>query len=459
MGLPETKIAPDLLITGGILVTMNCQEEIIPSGWLAIRDDKIMALGPGTPDHDIASRANRVIDAQGRVVLPGFINTHTHLFQGLLKGLGQDKNLLDWLDCSVRRALPYIDAEMLYWSALLGCLEALRCGTTTILDYQYVHTREGLDAAVLQAFRDSGIRGILGRGYTDVSGIPGAAACPKIENWEMFFQAVENLLARGVDKENLFLAPGIIWDFKNTSEIKALRDLANSYGLFLTMHLKETEDDDRYAMEVYGKNTIPLLAETGLLGPDFLAVHCVKVSQEEIRILREFKVKVSYNPVSNMILGSGIPPIRDMVETGLDISLATDGAASNGCQNMLEVIKTGILLQKAAYGDPEALSACKAIRMATLGGAVCLGQGEELGSLEIGKKADIVIFNPDTVFCTPLNEVLAGIAYSSTPSNVETVIVGGKVVLEKGVFTNLDEEKTVIQVKEQARRLRALCGL
>lgn len=450
---------PDILVTGGTIVTMNGTNDIFPSGWLAIKDGKIAALGYGSPDQDTAGEASRIIDAQGRLVLPGFINTHTHLFQVLLKGLGQDKSLVDWLDCSVRRALPYIDTEMLYWSALLGCLEALRSGITTILDYQYVQTRKGLDEAVLGAFRDCGIRGILGRGYTDVSCIPGAGACQRIENWEMFFEAIENLMAQGVDKDNLFLAPGIIWDFKDTSQIKELRNFADAYGLPLTMHLKETDDDDAFALKTYGKRTIPLLAETGLLGPDFLAVHCVKVSPDEIRIMRELKVKVSYNPVSNMILGSGIPPIKEMMEAGLDISLATDGAASNGCQNMLEVIKAGTLLQKAFYQEPGALSAHRALRMATLEGAVCVQKAGELGSLEIGKRADIVIFNPDTVFCTPLNEPLAGIAYSSTPANVETVIVGGKVVLEGGIFTSIDEEKVIAKVKQEANRLRTLCGL
>jgi 5-methylthioadenosine/S-adenosylhomocysteine deaminase len=449
----------DILIKNSTIITMNEAREILENSAIAITGDKFIEVGP-TEELEAKYEAEKVIDGKGKFVYPGFINTHSHLFQVLLKGLGRDKALLDWLDSSVKRALWQIDKECVYYAALAGCIENLRSGTTTILDYMYCHGKPGLDDAVLKAFEDIGIRGILGRGHTKTDGLPQECACEINETEDMFFAEVERLANKYKDhpRISIALAPGIIWDLSEEG-YKKTRALANKYGLLITMHTVETEDDDEYCFKDRGMATIPYLEKVGMLGPDFISVHSVHMTPEDILMFKKHDVKVSHNPVSNMILASGVAPVPEFLKQGITVSLATDGAASNDTQDMLEVLKTTALLHKLHTRNAAVVSASEVLEMATLGGAKTVGMEKAIGSIGTGKIADLFIYNPVTPRSMPVADPVSTLIYSSSQANVETTIVDGKLVLEEGRILNVDEEETLLKLQEVAADLRKKTNL
>jgi 5-methylthioadenosine/S-adenosylhomocysteine deaminase len=225
------------------------------------------------------------------------------------------------------------------------------------------------------------------------------------------------------------------------------------------MHLDETEDDDKYSMEKYGVNTVELLDRNGFLGEDFIGVHLVHLDEKSLDILQKRRVKVSHNPVSNMILASGVAPIPELKRRGLDIGLGTDGAAANDTQNMLEVIKTTAILHKCIHRDATLFPAIEVLKMATIEGARVVGREDEIGSLEVGKKADFFLFNPKNVACVPIADPIASLVYSANPGCIDTVVIHGKVVMEQGEFLSVDEKTAIYKLQESAYRLRERVGL
>ncbi len=447
----------DLILKNAYLVSMDANRRIVDNACIAISGGNIAAVGGAELLQEYT--AARTMDLAGKVVFPGFVSTHSHLFQTMLKGLGRDKNLLDWLNSSVRVALHNFDEETIYHAALLGCIEGIRSGTTTLLDYQYCHPVPGLDEAVLRAFEDVGIRGILGRAFTTVGGFPPEIACPQVEVEQDFFDAIRRLEKelRGNARLSVAIAPGIIWD-QSEDGFREMRKMANELHLPITMHIVETLDDDAFSLEHYGRRTIEEMEYLGVLGPDFIAVHCVNMQEEDFQAFKRHDVKISYNPLSNMILASGAPPIYRFVEDGLTVSLACDGSASNDSQNMLEVIKNASLLQKVSTRNPLVLPAAGVLEMATLGGAAATGKQNEIGSVEVGKKADLVVYKPG-LFSLPLHDPISALVYCSTPQNIDTVLVEGVPVLEEGRMTTVDEEKVLYEAQRLARRLAQRSGL
>lgn len=449
----------DLIIKNALIVTMNTKREILDNASIAIAGDKIIAIGPSI---DIESQyaSNKIIDARGKFIFPGFISTHTHLFQELLKGLGRDKPLLEWLDSSIRRAICNIDKECCYYAALTGCIESIRTGTTTVLDYQYCHGQENLDDSILQALDDIGIRGIFGRGHTKTDKYPKEFACKNNDTEEQFFIDIERLANKykGHSRLSLAIAPVIIWDLSDEGFIKA-RDLAKKLGIPITMHLVETEDDDEYCIKAKGMRTIPYLEKMGILGPNFIAVHCVHMTDEDIALFKKYDVKVSHNPVSNMILASGVANIPKFLKEGVTVSLACDGAASNDTQDMLEVLKFTALQHKVNTRNASLVSASEVLEMATLGGAKTVLMEDKIGSIEVGKKADLFIYNPINCRSIPVHDPIAAIVYSSSSQNIETSIIDGKIVMENFKFVNINEEEILVKTQEIAAKLIEKSGL
>ncbi len=449
----------DLIIKNAYLISMNTEREILKDACIIIEKSKIIDIGKANLLEKYISE--KTIDAKGKVVFPGFISTHSHLFQTLLKGLGRDKLLLDWLDSSVRRAIHKIDDECCYYAALTGCIEAIKTGTTTILDYMYCHGKEGLDDSIIRAFEDLGIRGILGRGFTDTSKFPEEFGCAYHDTEQKFFDDVRRLNKKykNHSRIGMALAPGIIWD--NTEDgYKEIRKIADELNIPITMHLLETEDDDKYCLDDRGMKTVPYLEKMGILGPDFIAVHCIHMSDEDIELFKKYDVKISHNPVSNMVLAAGVAPIPRFIEEGLTISLACDGSASNDTQNILEVMKMTTLLQKVTHRDAKLLPSSSVLEMATLGGAKSINKLDSLGSIEVGKNADIVIYNPyKSSISIPIHDPISSLIYSSTPNNIETSIIDGKVVMENNQITTIDEEKVLYKTQQIASKLIADIGL
>ena len=448
----------DLMVKHAYLITMNAQREVLTDACIAVDQGAVLAVGSDALLSEYQAR--KTIDATGQFVFPGLISTHSHLFQTVLKGLGRDKQLIDWLNSSVRVALHNYDEETVYYAALNGCLEAIRSGTTTILDYMYCHPIPGLDECVTRAFDEIGIRGVLGRSFTNVSSFPSGIACPTVETERDFLDAIRRLKGQYRDhaRIDVCIAPGIIWDHTDDG-FREMRRLADELHIPITMHLDETLEDDAFSQENYGEDTIPHLERLGVLGPDFIAVHCVCLKDADLDTFKRLDVKVSHNPNSNMILASGVAPIPALLDKGVTVSLACDGSASNDTQNMLEVLKAASLMQKVHHRNPSLMPAASVLEMATLGGAKALGRQDALGSIEPGKRADFFLCSPMSAYSAPILDPVNSLLYSSSPDSIKTVVIEGKPVLEEGRMTTIDEEKVLYETQRLAVRLVEKSGL
>lgn len=450
----------DLIVKNATIVTMDPDTKILTGHSLIIQGSEIKAI-ESTETVFEKYDSHKIIDGQDQFIFPGFINTHTHLFQTNLKGVGRDKLLFDWLDSSVRRAIPEIRFNDVYLAAKAGCIENMRSGVTTVLDYMYAHgSQTGLDDAVVKAFDETGIRGILGRAQTNTCSFPEDVKCAVNETEDMFFADVDRLAneLKGHERITLAIAPGIIWDLTEEG-FRKVRQYADHYGIRISMHLDETDDDDEYAMNQYGVNAVELLDRNGVLGEDFIGVHLIRLDEKSLDILQKRRIKVSHNPVSNMIMASAVCPVPELIKRGLVISLGTDGAASNDTQNMLEVIKTTAILHKCIHQDASLLPAIEILKMATCDGAKVVGRESEIGSIETGKKADFFLFNPKNIACVPVADPITSLVYSANPSCIDTVVIHGKVVMENGEIKTLDENALIHDLQESAYRLRERVGL
>lgn len=448
----------DLLLKNAVIVTVNPGRQIFYHGAMAVDGGRIVAVGDETTVLKAHPTAATVMDLGGKVVFPGFINTHNHLFQTLLKGLGDDMVLADWLSTMTFPAAQFLEPNDTYLAAMLGCMEGIRSGMTTQLDYMYPHPREGLDDGILRAFKELRIRGIFGRGCMNTGEEFGV--CPAIMQDTKTIEAdLVRLFDTYHNTENgriqVWAAPAALWS-NDEKNLRMLWDVVNSYGSGLTVHVSETPFDRASTAKLHGAAGVECLEKLGITGPNVLMVHCVHLTGDDIRRAARHDLKVSHNPVSNMYLSSGIAPVPQMLAAGITIGLGVDGAASNNGQDMLELMKTTALLQKVGTLDPTAITAEKVLEMATIDGARVVGLEHEIGSLEVGKKADFVIFDPyRNPKAVPLHNPVSTLVYSSTMENIESVAVDGEFVLLDGRFTTIGDERGLLH--EAQRAAEELC--
>ncbi|TME96274.1 MAG: amidohydrolase [Chloroflexi bacterium] len=441
----------DLLILGGTIVTARPDGLVIANGGVVVEGESIMAVGRR---HEIEGRfeARRTIDAERMLIFPGLVDTHTHLYQTLLKGLGDDLPLMEWLDVCTLPSIPHLTPRLCYVAAALGCVESLRSGCTTIFDYMVDHADTEIYDAILQAFDDVGIQGILGRGLRDRQAENVLMVLPPIE--DQLADCVR--LARAYGPPRIWLAPGATWALDEDS-LRAARRLATELGLRLSLHTDEVAFDSDESLRRFGQRTLPFLERIGFLGPDVLHAHCVQLTEDDCAILARHDGKVSYNPVSNMYLGSGVPPIPRLLDLGVTVGLGADGAASNNSQDMLEALKVGALLPKVAWRDPAIFTAADALRAATSGGAAALGR-DDFGSLEPGKRADLFLFDPLHARSIPVHDPVSTLVYSGGQVNVHTTVVGGRVVLDDRRIVGLDENAILREAQSLAEQLSEIAG-
>lgn len=399
--------------------------------------------------------SNKVWDAEGKLLLPGFINTHCHLFQTFMRGLGKDLTFIQWMNNSVRLMMPNMDEEAIYLAAMVGCMESIRSGVTTLVDFMYAHVKPHFADSVLKAFDDCGIRGILARGMTDVDRLPGSPVRPAsyaTASQSLFEVDRSRAMYLHHPRISFMLAPSVIWGMTDGG-LKEIASYARENKMMVTMHILETVDDDQHSMEKYGKTTMRVLEDVGILETDFLGVHAIRVSEDDINLFKQYNTRISYNPLANMILGSGVAPIVEYSKHGIPISLGTDGAASNDSQNLFEVMKTGALLQKVHNRDSSALSAWEIYSMATNLGADCLNMNDQIGSLEEGKKADIIAIDLQKPNTTPCYDPIASLVYSGNSENISSVFVEGELIFDNGEFTKLNEHQILCQAQQKATEL------
>ncbi len=358
----------DLLLTHGVVVTQDDQRRVIRDGAVAIRGDRIIEVGT-TADLTARFRPAEVVDVGGQAIFPGLVNTHTHLFQVSVKGLGEDMPVQDWVRAVTAPTAVHIRPEEMYLFCLTGCLEHIRSGVTTLVDMSYAAHTFGLHEANIRAIDDSGLRGRYSTIISDF-GLEYGVLPALIKPIDQFLAEYEELLSRypAGDRMGIWLAIGAPWTVTDRG-MRATRSFADRTHTPLAMHILENDVDNVLCQQRNGMNIVPYLAETGFLGPDLLAVHCVAVDDRDIELLARFGVKISYNPVSNMYLGSGIPPMMRMAAAGLTISIGVDGAGSNNSQDMIESLKFAALLQKVAARDASVVCAQTILDWATRGAA------------------------------------------------------------------------------------------
>ncbi|MGI9951475.1 amidohydrolase [Moorellaceae bacterium AZ2] len=448
----------DYLLVNATVVTVNPRREIYEGGAVAVKGDRIAAVGPAEEVLRQFGTARQVLDLSGKAVFPGLINTHNHLFQTLIKGLGDDRALSDWLKYVTFPTAAYLEPEDTYYGALLGCLDGLHSGTTTMVDYMYPHPRPGLSDGILEAFRTLGIRAVFGRGYMNTGekyGVPRAIMQDKDEV-EKDFRRLYNQYHSDMIK--IWLAPAAPWSSDRETLLR-VRDLAREFQTGVAVHISETPFDRWATEDRHGVPDVDLMAELGLMGPNLLMVHCVHLTPRDIRTIRYFDARVSYNPTSNMYLCSGVAPIPRLVEAGVTVGLGTDGAGSNNSNDMLETLKLAALLQKVHHLDPTVITAEKVLELATIDAARAIGLEAEIGSLEPGKKADLFVFNPfKGAKAVPMHHPVSTLVYSSSQANVEMVMVNGRMVLSEGKVQTIDEERVLPEAHRAAVKLAERAG-
>lgn len=441
------------------IVTVDKDRRILKDAGILWENTRISAIGSSK---EIAAKAKELEitpkDARNSVVFPGMINTHNHIFQHLLKGLGCDMNLEEWWPTVIGPTGVVLREQHVKAATEAAAIEAIRTGTTTIVDYFQVHPVPGLSAVEIETAREMGIRLMYGRGFRNFRK---SDTFPDelIDDLDQVFKEVEGLKKQYEDLSDpmlkMYLAPAAAWGltFDGLSETVKFSKAVN---VPITMHVFETDTDNAVCTARYGMKAIDFYERSGLLTPEFIAVHCVKMDDHDISVFKEHDVKISHNPLSNMILSSGVAPVPAFRKAGLTVSIACDGAASNNSNNMLEVLKSTALLHKVTSGDPQILSAYDVLEMATMGGARAIGLENEVGSLEVGKRADMFLFNPvRSATCCPMHDPVAGLVYSSDSRGITMTVINGKVVLEDDVLLGMDEEGILCNEQQQALDLIA----
>lgn len=444
------------LIKNAIIVTVNPNRDIIYDGAIYIDSDRIADIGANAELVSKYSNADKIIDAAGKVIFPGFIDNHTHLFQTLLKGLGDDMELKDWLSNMMFPASVYLKPEDTYHAAMLGLAEAVHSGVTTTLDYMHCHSKPELSDGIAEAYKKLGIRGILGRGTMDTGVEYGTSKdlCEKIEDVET---DLHRLFKKYHNTENgrikVWAAPSSMWS--NSDEMLKMQwRVVNEYGSGFTVHISETEFARECTKWVHGVNDVDLLEKLGILGPNVLMVHCCHINEKDMELMKKYDMKVSHDVCSNMYLSDGVAPVPQMLKMGLTVGLGVDGAASNNSQDMIELMKFTALQHKVHTLDPMSMSAEKVLEMATIDGARSIGMEKEIGSLEIGKKADLVFFNP---MCSaksiPMHNPVSTLVYSSSIQNITDVMVDGNPIMENGVIVTSCENSILLNGQTAAEEL------
>lgn len=421
---------------------MDARDAVVPDGAVAIGDGAILAVGPRAA---VEKRfgARRTIDAAGSLVLPGFVNAHTHAPMTLLRGVRDDAELMTWLEkymfpLEARLARP----GFVRWGALLACWEMIASGTTTFVDGYF------FEDDVARAADEAGLRAVTGQGIFDVPTPDSKTAAEGLARGERLLSKW-----RGHPRITAALAPHACYTVGPETFGRTV-DLAARFGAPVLVHLSESPSEIAMMKARYGQTSVRHLAADGLLGPAVVAAHCVQVDDEEIGLLREADVGVVHCPESNMKLASGVAPVGKFLAAGVRLGLGTDGAACNNDLDMIGEMGSAARLHKVASLDPTAVPAPAVLRMATRGGAEALHMEDRIGSLEPGKRADVVVLSLSGPNAMPMFDPFSHLVYSAQAGAVDTVVVEGKVLMERRRLKTLDVEAIRENAERYGRRVR-----
>ncbi len=423
----------DILIKNGTILTMDRQNAIIKDGVLGIKGDTLSYVGSGDGKE---FRARRILDAKQGLILPGLINGHTHAAMTLFRGLADDLPLMEWLNNYIFPAESRMDADFVYSGTLLACAEMILSGTTTFCD-MYLFEDE-----VARAAKEAGMRSLVGEVLYDFD----SPNYGPMENGLKYTEDLINkwqgdpLVSIAVEPHSLFTC--------SPELLSSTNELALKYNVPLIIHVAETQSELDEVKQRYGKGPVEHLKSLGLLGPHLIADHCVHLVKEDIKMFAENGVKAIHNPESNMKLASGIAPVPDMLKSNVTVGLGTDGCASNNNLDLFAEMDMAAKLHKISTMDTTVMDALTVMRMATVEGAKALGMGEIIGSLEKGKKADVIILDTKKPHLTPMYNPFSHLVYAARGNDVTHSIINGRLLMEDRKLLTID----LFEIMEKARQ-------
>jgi 5-methylthioadenosine/S-adenosylhomocysteine deaminase len=430
----------DIVIENGIVITLNKENEIIFNGAVGIKESSIAAVGK-TNEIDKAGAA-KVLNAKGGIIMPGFVNAHTHAAMTLFRGLADDLPLMDWLNNHIFPAEAKLNRDMVYAGTMLACAEMILSGTTCFCD-MYL-----FEDAVAQAADDAKMRAVVGEVLYD---FPSPNYGPIDKGFlftEMLLEKYKNhpRVSIAVEPHSPYLcAPPIL---------EQSARIAQKWNAPVVIHVSETKAEVAQMLEKYGKTPVAHLADLGFLSPRVVADHCVVLTEDDINLLAANSVKVAINPESNMKLASGTAPVRELMAAGVCVALGTDGCASNNDLDMIGEMDTAAKVHKVVTEDPTVMKAQTALELATINGARALGLEKFIGSIEKGKLADIIVVDTAKPHLTPMYNPISHLVYAARGSDVAHSIIHGRLVMENRQLLCLDVEKAMADVRQLAKIIR-----
>ncbi len=455
-----TKKNIDLLILNGLIVPVTGPNQVIENGAVAVDKGRIIEVGT-TDTLKEKYIGKKVVDARNKAVMPGLINAHCHFLQDFLKGSRDDLPLIDWIDQvsfpRIKLAVQdYLSGryELQTFAAIHGCITNIKSGITSVVNMEWATPVE-----TIKVYEDIGIRAAHTLTITDNHNWTPPEAI--LSNEVLFNLADElNQLCK-VSKDNrVSFWYGIACPNSCTPEmLTKVRELANMKHIPIHIHLAETEYEYNSFTKNFNRTPTAYLKDIGVLGNDVLAAHCIWLTDEDIKILKETGTSVVHNPECNMKLASGIAPIAKMLKEGINVSLGTDSCAVNDNTDIFQTMRIAVMLQRVANLDSMIVSSYQALEMATIGGAKSLGLGDQLGTLESGKLADIILVNLKSANMRPINNIVNNLVYCAQSGNVDTVIINGNIVMENKVMLTINEEEALYEAEAYALRRFKEAGL
>lgn len=426
------------LLIRGVAVIPRPESGVIPKADVVIEGRRFSAV---VVDEEVPGPFDKIVEGEGKILIPGLVNTHTHLAMTLFRGLAQDRPLLDWLEKEVWPREKNLTGEVVYWFSLLGLVEMIRSGTTAFAD-MYFFMEE-----VAEAVEKAGVRALLSYGIIAPS--PERIE-PELKKAEAFAREwdgkAEGRIRAALSPHAPYTCGPEVW--------RRCVSLARELKIPIHTHLAETKEEVEQFRAQTGRSPVEWLEELGVLGVPVLAAHCVHVSEKDMEILAAHGVSVAHCPTSNLKLACGIAPVAEMLKSGVNVGLGTDGVGSAGDLNMMEEMRLAALLAKIRTGNPQALPAPEALGMATWRGAIALGWGKDLGTIEPGRRADGVMIRVDRVHLVPNYDPVANLVYAAQGSDVDSVFVDGRFLLLEGKLQLLDEEEIIGRCRKLAEKFR-----
>lgn len=449
----------DISVLNTTIVTLNKNREIIKNGAIAIEGNRILDVGSNDEILSKYGKGDEVINGSGMIAIPGLINAHTHTFQVLLRGLGDGMELTKWLNIMLFPAEAVANEDDVQASAMLACLEMIKTGTTFFIDHHFANTCEKATDNIARAIEKSGIKGFIARGmqvYPQKS--------EKLKHKKDLYpysldeeiELTEKLIRKWHGKEmgRINACPAPVAPEVTPPELFVeAKKLSDKYEVPIHTHISETRVQAEWMVKKYRKRPVKFLLDLDVLNPKFHLVHGVWLDKNEIKTIAKTKTNVIHCPVANMYLASGTAPIPELLEAGANVALASDGPASNNNQDMIGVMKTAALLHKVKTMNPRVTPCEQVLEMATICGAKALGLEKEIGSIELGKKADIVLVDIKAPHISPVHKAISALIYCASGTDVDTMIVDGKIVLKNKHVKTLDEKSIIEKAQEIAESL------